>query len=114
MAYNEDLAERVRRELSQVPDVLEKQMFGGLTFMVNNKMCVGVVHNDLMCRIDPSNHTAAIKLPGARTMDMMKGREIMGYVFVDKVGLRSEKSFKYWINLALEYNKKAKAAKKKR
>ena len=113
MAYNEDLANRVRKAFKPLPEVEEKKMMGGLTFMVNGKMCVGVVHEDLMCRIDPEFHMEALKRKGARTMDMMKGREPKGFVFVNEEGMRSDKDFDYWVGLALEFNKKAKTSKKK-
>ena len=53
MAYSESLAERVRQTLDKRKDVAEKKMMGGLTFMVNEKMCVGVLRDDLMVRLDP-------------------------------------------------------------
>ncbi len=112
MAYNKELATRIRKTLSDVHHVVEKKMFGGLTFMVNDKMCVGVVHDDLMCRIDPEIHEQAIKKKAARTMDMMKGRKPKGFVFVGKEGIDADKDFTYWIDLALEFNKKAKITKK--
>jgi TfoX/Sxy family transcriptional regulator of competence genes len=71
MAYNEFLADRIRTRLSKWK-VEEKKMMGGLTFMVNDKMCVGIVKDDLMARIDPELHEEAIKRKGARTMDFTK------------------------------------------
>lgn len=54
MAYNEKLADRIREALAELPDIEEKKMIGGLTFMVNGKMCAGVVEDEMMCRIDPA------------------------------------------------------------
>jgi TfoX/Sxy family transcriptional regulator of competence genes len=53
VAFNEKLAERIREALVEIPDVEEKHMFGGSCFMVKGKMCIGVIKDDLMCRIDP-------------------------------------------------------------
>jgi len=65
-----------------------------------------------MCRIDPAFHEEVIKRKGCRTV-IMRGREYKGYVHVDKDRIKNKKDFDYWIGLALEYNKKAKASKKK-
>ncbi len=113
MAYNEKLAERIRQSLSEQAHVEEKAMMGGLTFMVNDKMCVGIIKDELMCRIDPALHDSAVEKPGCRTMDFTK-RPMKGYVMVDETGMHSHKDFQYWINLALEFNVKAKSSRKKK
>ena len=69
MAYSENLADRVRERLSNLSNVEEKEMMGGLTFMYNGKMCVGIIKDELMCRIDPNFHETAIEKIGCRTMD---------------------------------------------
>jgi len=113
MAYNEKLADRVREALVKQPKVEEKKMMGGLTFMVNKKMCVGIIDDDLMCRIDPDIYENALKKRGCREMDFT-GRPMKGYVFVSEEGMKSKKDFDHWIGLSLEFNKKAKAAKKRK
>ena len=60
MAYNEKLANRIRGSLSEIPKVEEKEMMGGLTFMVNEKMCIGIIKDEMMCRIDPILHEIEI------------------------------------------------------
>jgi TfoX/Sxy family transcriptional regulator of competence genes len=112
MAYNEELASRVRKALGHIPQVEEKVMFSGFVFMVNGKMCVNVSHDDLMCRIDPAKQEEALNRPGVRAM-VMNGKTMKSYVYVSEEGFASSKDFDYWINLCLEYNKKAKASKKK-
>lgn len=111
MAYDEKLANRVRTVLVHQEAVEEKKMMGGLTFMVNGKMCVEIVKNDLMVRLDPAIHEMAIAKKGCREMDMMK-RRIRGFVFVNPEGLKSKKDLEYWLTLALDYNKKVKVSKK--
>lgn len=113
MAYNEKLAQRIREKLAVLPNVEEKAMMGGLTFMVNDKMCVGIIKNELMCRIDPEFHATAIEKHGCRTMDFTN-RPMMGYVLIEDSGMKSKKDFDYWIDLALSFNVKAKSSKKRK
>jgi len=113
MAYSEKLADKVRERLAGLPNIEEKQMMGGLTFMLNGKMCVGIIKDELMCRIDPAIHETAIAKTGCRTMDFTN-RPMSGFIMVDERGMKNKKDFDYWIDLALEFNKKAKASKKKK
>ena len=113
MAYNEKLADRIRERLADLPIIEEKEMMGGLTFMVNNKMCVGIIKDEMMCRIDPDLHEMAVEKSGCRTMDFTK-RPMKGYVMIDDTGMKTKEEFDYWIELALEFNKKAKASKKRK
>ncbi|HRC32416.1 MAG TPA: TfoX/Sxy family protein [Bacteroidia bacterium] len=113
MAYNEELADRIRERLAELPNIEEKKMMGGLTFMVNDKMCVGIIKDELMCRIDPEFHETAVEKNGCRTMDFTK-RPMIGYVLIDDTGMRTQREFDYWINLALDFNAKAKSSKKKK
>lgn len=105
MAFDENLADRIRQQL-QGKHVLfsEKKMMGGLTFMINNKMCVGIVKNDLMVRIGKDNYEDALLKPGCKQMDFT-GKPMKGYVFVEPVGVDLDSDLEYWIELALEFNK---------
>ena len=98
--------------MAGLADVEEKKMMGGLTFMYNGKMCIGIIKDELMCRIDPALHDEAIARKGCRTMDFTN-RPMAGYVMVDESGMKSKADFEYWIGLALDHNKQAKASKKK-
>lgn len=111
MAFNEKIADRIREGLAELPNVVEKFMFGGVCFMVNGKMCIGVIKEDMMCRIDPVLEEGAIEKRGCRPMDFT-GRPMKGYVYVSEEGLRTRANFDYWINLCLDFNTRAKAAKK--
>lgn len=113
MAYNEKLAERIRQRLENTPNVEEKEMMGGLTFMVDDKMCIGIIKDEMMCRIEPGLHETAVEKTGCRTMDFTK-RPMKGYVMVDETGIKSKKDFEYWIALCLDFNKIAKSSKKKK
>ena len=112
MAYDEKLAGRVREILSSKRNVAEKKMMGGLTFMVNNKMCVGILKDELMARIDPEVYESALERKGCREMDFT-GRPMKGFVFIGPEGTKSKKDLEYWMNLALDFNKRAKASRKK-
>ena len=115
MAYDQKLADRIREALAAMPKIKteEKKMFRGVTFMVNGKMCVSVSGNNLMCRFDPSLQEEVAEKPGFQPM-IMKGREYRGYGYISPEEIRSKKNFDYWIGLCLDFNKKAKASKKKR
>lgn len=113
MAYNEKLATRTREIISATHKISEeKAMFGGLCFMVNDKMCVGVEKERLMVRLDPTIYEEVIEKEGATPMDFT-GKVLKGYVFVDINALNTKKKLEYWLKLALEYNKMAKSSKKK-
>ena len=114
MAYNEKLADRTRAIISETnKKIEEKKMFGGLCFMVNDKMCVGVEKERLMLRIDPEKYEEVIEKEGCTPMDFT-GKVMKGFVFVREDVLTTQKKLGYWVQLALEYNKIAKPSKKKR
>jgi TfoX/Sxy family transcriptional regulator of competence genes len=112
MAYDEKLANRVRERISELPEMYEKEMMGGLVFMYNEKMCLGIIKDELMCRIDPELHDLEVEKTGCRTMDFTN-RPMKGYILIEEEGMRSNKDFDYWIELALNFNARAKASKKK-
>jgi TfoX/Sxy family transcriptional regulator of competence genes len=114
MAYNEKLADRVREIIAVTHNITEeKKMFGGLCFMVNDKMCVGIEKERLMVRLDPGKYDEVIEKEGCMPMDFT-GKIMKGYVFVDIEVLNTKKKLEYWIKLALDYNKIAKTSKKKK
>jgi TfoX/Sxy family transcriptional regulator of competence genes len=113
MAYNEKLTARIREALAHLPNVEEKRMFRGVTFMVNGKMCITAGDNKIMCRVDPSIHEEALKRKGCESVKM-KEREYKGYVYVSEEGIKAKKDLEYWVRLAVEFNKFAKASKKKK
>jgi TfoX/Sxy family transcriptional regulator of competence genes len=112
MAFNEKLADKIREALVDQPLVEEKYMFGGVCFMVDGKMCVGVVKDEMMCRIDPANEEQVLEKTGCRPMDFT-GKRMKGYVYIAEEGMKRKKDFDYWIGLCLEFNIIAKASKKK-
>jgi TfoX/Sxy family transcriptional regulator of competence genes len=113
MAHNENLANRIREALAHLPNVEEKRMFGGLAFMVNNKMLVAAGADRMMCRFDPTLHEEITKTKACAPV-MMRGREYKGFVHVSDEHIKDKREFDYWIELALAYNETAKASKARR
>ncbi|HEX3933680.1 MAG TPA: TfoX/Sxy family protein [Puia sp.] len=111
MAFNEQLANRIREALAPLPGVEEKKMFHGICFMVNGKMCLCVRLDEMLCRVGPHKYSEMLEMNHCRPM-IHNGRTMTGFIFVSNEGIRKKKDFEYWINLALEFNKEAKAAKK--
>ena len=113
MAYDEFLADRIRNVLKEKGvSFEEKKMMGGLCYLVDDKMCVGIVKNDLMARIDPEFQEKAITKKGCREMDFT-GRPMKGFVFVEPEGIDLDSELEYWVDLCLEFNPRARSSKKK-
>ena len=118
MAYDEHLADRIRQCFQEKrTEVVEKNMMGGLCFMLNEKMCCGI-HFDkkrqidlLMARIGEEAYVEAIERAGCHPMDFT-GRAMKGYVFVDETGFGEDEDLNYWLQLAIDFNPLAKASKK--
>jgi len=113
MAYNEQTAERVRKALAGTKKLVEKKMFGGIAFMVNNKMCVGVDKDDLMIRCLPEMNDELISKKGVRQFDLT-GKPMKGWLLVSPEGTKSKKDFDWWIELAKTSNKEVANSKKKK
>lgn len=114
MAYNEKLADKIRTALTGTKNLEEKKMFGGIAFMVNDKMCIGVDKDDIMLRCDIHETDELLKKKGARIFDLSGGRPMKGWLLVGPEGTKSQKDFEWWLNKALEGNKNATASKKKK
>ena len=99
--------------MAHLSNVTEKKMFGSIAFMVRGRMCVAARPERIMCRIDPAQHHAALKRKGCRTV-VMNGREYRGYVHVDAESVRTPRSLKYWVDLALKHNKVIGSRKKRK
>jgi TfoX/Sxy family transcriptional regulator of competence genes len=97
MAYDEALAERINQVLASKPDVTERKMFGGIAFMVGGNMACGVIGDDLMVRVGPDAHDAAVAEPHVRPMDFGH-RPMRGMVYVDPDGVRSTEDLERWVH----------------
>ncbi|MCB9665537.1 MAG: TfoX/Sxy family protein [Alphaproteobacteria bacterium] len=103
MAYDEDLAERVRRSLhAQHGDHVEKKMFGGVCFMVGGHMTCGILRDEMMVRVGKEAHEAALARPHAREMDFT-GRSLKGMVYVAPEGLDAQRDLDAWVAAGLAH-----------
>lgn len=119
MAYDEFLADRVRQVLNDKKTTFEeKKMMGGLCFMVDNKMCIGVdidKNTDtsrIMARIGEGIYQKALQKKGCSEFNIT-GRAMKGFVFVSADGIDMQEDLEYWVQLCLDYNPLAKSSKKK-
>ena len=99
MAYDEQLAGRIRTVLADRADVREQRMFGGLTFMVGGNMCCGVHGNELIVRLDPDHEEDALARPHARPMDLT-GRRMRGFITVHPDGVKGNR-LNQWVREAV-------------
>ena len=102
MAFDPELADRVRGVLAGVDSVMEKKMFGGLTFMLGGKICCGIVGDRLMVRVGPDAYYDALAEPFVAAMDFT-GRPMKGMVYVDEEGLRQDDSLAGWVGRGVEF-----------
>ena len=96
MAYDEQLAGRVRQAVGPRADVAEKKMFGGIAFLLDGKVFCGIAKDDLMVRVGPERYEAALAEAHVRPMDFT-GRPMNGYVYVGRGGLRTVKAIAKWV-----------------
>jgi TfoX/Sxy family transcriptional regulator of competence genes len=113
MAYDEFLEERIDRILSEKKVLFEaKKMMGGLCYLIDGKMCTGIIKDHLMARIGPDTYESALVKPGCKPMDFT-GRSMKGYVFVGAEGIAGDDDLADWVQQCLDFNPLAKASKKK-
>ena len=115
MPHDEELANRVREVLKGRVAADERHMFGGVAFMVRGHMCLGVANDDLVVRVGPERHEAALKQRGARPMDFT-GKPLRGMVYVTKRALAQRRDIEHWADEAIGFVNElpAKTAKPKR
>lgn len=114
MPYNEKIADRVREIIASTTDkVEEKKMFGGLCFMVDDKMCVGVKADRIMVRISPEAFEKAMAEEGFEAM-VHGGKTVAGFGFVHEEQLATKRQLLHWVNLALQFNKEVPPSKKRK
>ena len=114
MAYDNYLSERISNALRNKGIVFdEKHMFGGVAFMVDEKMCVGVIGENMMARINPAIYEESLERKGCQPMEFT-GRPMKGYVTITPGGIDMDHDLDHWIGLALEFNPRAKSSKKKK
>jgi TfoX/Sxy family transcriptional regulator of competence genes len=102
MAYDAELADRVRDALGPRDGLTERKMFGGLSFMLRGNMCCGVVKDDLVVRVGQERFESALARPHARPMDFT-GRPLSGMVYVGPEGHRSDDDLADWVKLGVDF-----------
>jgi TfoX/Sxy family transcriptional regulator of competence genes len=103
MAYDEDLAQRIRELVADEPNLTEQKMFGGLAFLVGGHMAVGVSgQGGLMVRIDPDETDALLAEPHARPFEM-RGRSMSGWLRVDDEGVPTRDQLAPWVERGVSY-----------
>ena len=96
MAYNEELATRVRKALGRRKGLKEQKMFGGIAFMLRGHMCCGVQDDDLMLRLGPDLATKALKRAHTRPVDFT-GRVMKSMIMVAPAGHKTDAALKTWV-----------------
>ena len=102
MAYNTKLAARLRRELATTRSVVEKEMFGGIAFMVHGNMCCGVIGDNLMLRVGKDAHDGEVARPHAREMDFAK-RPMRGFIYVAPKGVSTTAALRSRLKPAIAF-----------
>ena len=102
MAFDEGLAQRVREALGERPFVAERRMFGGLAFLLEGKMFVGISGSTLMARVGTERYQDALALPHVREMDFT-GKPMKGYVYIDPAGLAEDRDLAAWVGWCAGY-----------
>jgi hypothetical protein len=102
VAYDEKLAGQIRARVSDHPALTEKQMFGGIAFMIAGNMAVGVSGDELMVRVGKEAHDQAEAKPGARIFDL-SARPMQGWIVVAPEGFRTAKALDAWIEQGVAY-----------
>jgi len=102
MPYDESLAQRIRDALARTKGVVEKKMFGGIGFMLNGNMLVGVWKDSLIVRVGPDAYEDALLEQHVREFDIT-GRSMKGWVLVNPEGLEEDDKLKEWIEQAMKF-----------
>jgi hypothetical protein len=102
MAYDTELAERIREALGEHAGLTEKRMFGGVAFMINGNMCCGVTGQDLMVRLDPDRTAEALREPHTAAFDMT-GRPMKGWLVVKPAGVAAAADLSRWVRTGLDF-----------
>jgi TfoX/Sxy family transcriptional regulator of competence genes len=102
MAFDEELAARIRKRLARRAGVSEKKMFGGLAFLLNGNMCCGVHKREMIVRLDPNRTAEALSQPRTRIFDL-SGRPMKGWILVELSGVADDDALAKWLRLATTY-----------
>ncbi len=102
MAFDEQLADRVRSQLASRSGIGERKMFGGVAFLLNGNMAVGIHRDELIVRVAPESTEAALKEPGTRLFDLT-GRPMKGWLLVGASAIKKPDALAKWIARGIDY-----------
>jgi TfoX/Sxy family transcriptional regulator of competence genes len=102
LVYNEQLASKIRTIVARRKGWTEKKMFGGIAFMLNGKMCCGVIKDDLLVRVGAERNDEALALANSRPMDFT-GKPMKGFIYVDSKGWSKDAALKKWVDMGIDY-----------
>lgn len=102
MAYSEALADRIRQAFGRTRGLVEKKMFGGVGFLLQGNMCVGVWKSSLIVRLDPAEAEALLQQPNVRVFDIT-GRPMKGWLLVEADGLETDEELTQWLERAKQF-----------
>jgi len=103
MAYNEELSLRVQKRLIELnTNFIEKKMFGGIAFMINDKMCIGIMKEELMLRVMDAEYEILLERNHVSPMNFT-GKTMKGFLFIEEEGLKKETALNQWIDYGLEF-----------
>lgn len=114
MAYNELLGKRIYDQLMVWKvSFTEKKMFGGIAFMVNDKMCIGILKDEIMLRVMEEHYESSLEKNHVKPMEFT-GRVMKGFLFIEEPAFKKPKEFEYWLKLGLEFGEKGVVKTKKK
>ncbi len=102
MVYDKKLANRIQKILQNCKGVTEKEMFGGIAFMMKGRMCCGVIKDNLVARVDPNDYEKLLEGKNVLPMDF-SGRPMKGFIYVSSMGCKSNKTLAKWVSLGVDY-----------
>jgi TfoX/Sxy family transcriptional regulator of competence genes len=102
MAFDNKLADRIRKQFGKRKGLTEKKMFGGIAFLLNGNMCCGVHNQEMIVRLDPERTDQALSEPHTRIFDLT-GRPMKGWILVQSKGIATDNSLAKWLHMGLKY-----------
>jgi len=102
MAYDNDLSERIKQIVEFIPGMSNKEMFGGIAFMLNGNVACGVIGENLMVRVGPERHAEALGQAHTRPFDY-SGKPMKGWIYVMPEAIRSDEDLGIWVQRGIEF-----------
>jgi TfoX/Sxy family transcriptional regulator of competence genes len=103
VGYDKSLADRIRKTLGRQPALTEKEMFGGVGFLIRGNMACGVHDRELIVRVGPDSHEAALRQAHVRQFDLSAGRPAKGWVLVKPAGVKTPAQLKKWVERGVAF-----------